>query len=142
MLKEFTYLGEEKAREIVITNTNKIADMIEKIKPIPDDTFPPKIEGADEELRQICMDKAISIYGDPLPPIVQDRLEAEFHHQQWLCSTVYHRTEAGLEIRCRWVSGWFARIGWLVLCRKYGRDYGSKLSAAALYLRPLQILRF
>ena len=79
MLKEFTYLGEEKAREIVITNTNKIADMIEKIKPIPDDTFPPKIEGADEELRQICMDKAISIYGDPLPPIVQDRLETELN---------------------------------------------------------------
>ena len=79
MLKEFTYLGEEKAKEIVITNTNKIADMIEKIKPIPDDTFPPKIEGADEELRQICMDKAISIYGDPLPPIVQDRLETELN---------------------------------------------------------------
>ena len=79
MLKEFTYLGEEKAREIVITNTNKIADMVEKIKPIPDDTFPPKIEGADEELRQICMDKAISIYGDPLPPIVQDRLETELN---------------------------------------------------------------
>lgn len=79
MLKEFTYLGEEKAREIVITNTNKIADMIEKIKPIPDDTFPPKIEGADEELRQICMDKAISIYGDPLPSIVQDRLETELN---------------------------------------------------------------
>ena len=79
MLKEFTYLGEEKAREIVITNTNKIADMIEKIKPIPDDTFPPKIEGADEELRQICMDKAISIYGDPLPTIVQARLETELN---------------------------------------------------------------
>ena len=79
MLKEFTYLGEEKAREIVITNTNKIADMIEKIKPVPDDTFPLKIEGADEELRQICMDKAISIYGDPLPPIVQDRLETELN---------------------------------------------------------------
>lgn len=79
MLKEFSYLGEEKAREVVITNTNKIADMIEKIKPIPDDTFPPKIEGADEELRQICMDKAISIYGDPLPAIVQDRLETELN---------------------------------------------------------------
>ncbi len=79
MLQEFTYLGEEKAREIVITNTNKIADRIEKIKPIPDETFPPKIEGADEELRQICMDKAISIYGDPLPSIVQDRLETELN---------------------------------------------------------------
>ncbi|MDO4531066.1 MAG: PolC-type DNA polymerase III, partial [Bacillota bacterium] len=79
MLKEFAYLGEEKAREVVITNTNLIADRIEKIKPIPDETFPPKIEGADDELRQICMDKAISIYGDPLPEIVRDRLETELN---------------------------------------------------------------
>lgn len=79
MLEEFDYLGEEKAREVVITNTNLIADQIEKIKPIPDKTFPPKIEGADEQLRQICMDKAHSIYGDPLPPLVQERLETELN---------------------------------------------------------------
>ena len=79
MLKEFEYLGDEKAKEVVITNTNLIADMVEKIKPIPDETFPPKIEGADDELRQICMDKAISIYGDPLPVIVQERLETELN---------------------------------------------------------------
>lgn len=79
MLAEFDYLGEEKAREVVITNTNLIADQIEKIKPIPDETFPPKIEGADEQLRQICMDKAHSIYGDPLPPLVQERLETELN---------------------------------------------------------------
>lgn len=79
MLVEFDYLGEEKAREVVITNTNLIADQIEKIKPIPDETFPPKIEGADEQLRQICMDKAHSIYGDPLPPLVQERLETELN---------------------------------------------------------------
>uniref|UniRef100_UPI00271469DE PolC-type DNA polymerase III n=1 Tax=Anaerotignum sp. TaxID=2039241 RepID=UPI00271469DE len=79
MLDEFQYLGEEKAREVVITNTNVIADRIEKIKPIPDETFPPKIEGADDELRKICMEKAHSIYGDPLPPIVEDRLETELN---------------------------------------------------------------
>ena len=79
MLAEFDYLGEEKAREVVITNTNLIADQIGKIKPIPDETFPPKIEGADEQLRQICMDKAHSIYGDPLPPLVQERLETELN---------------------------------------------------------------
>lgn len=79
MLAEFDYLGEEKAREVVITNTNLIADQIEKIKPIPDETFPPKIEGADEQLRQICVDKAHSIYGDPLPPLVQERLETELN---------------------------------------------------------------
>ena len=79
MLAEFDYLGEEKAIEVVITNTNLKADQIEKINPIPDETFPPKIEGADEQLRQICMDKAHSIYGDPLPPLVQERLETELN---------------------------------------------------------------
>lgn len=79
MLKEFQYLGEEKAKEIVIANTNKIADMIETIKPIPDETFPPKIEGAEEELKKITMEKAISIYGNPLPEIVQQRLDKELN---------------------------------------------------------------
>ncbi len=79
MLTEFQYLGDEKAREVVITNPNLIAERIEKIKPIPDETFPPKIEGADDELRRICMDKAYSIYGNPLPPIVQERLETELN---------------------------------------------------------------
>ena len=79
MLKEFQYLGEEKAHEVVIENTNMIADMIEKIKPVPDGTFPPNIEGAEEQIKQIAMDKAHSIYGDPLPKIVQDRLDKELY---------------------------------------------------------------
>lgn len=77
MLREFYYLGEEKAKEVVITNTNLISDMIEQIKPVPDGTFPPKIEGAEEQIQQIAMDKAHSIYGDPLPPIVEERLDKE-----------------------------------------------------------------
>ena len=70
MLSEFSYLGEETAREIVITNTNKIADMIEKIIPIPQGNFPPSLEGADEELTRLCWDKAKALYGDPVPEYV------------------------------------------------------------------------
>ncbi len=77
MLKEFDFLGYEKAYEVVVTNTNKIADMVEKIKPVRPDKCPPEIENSDEELRRICYDKAHSMYGDPLPDIVKDRLERE-----------------------------------------------------------------
>jgi len=77
MLEEFSFLGEETAKEVVITNTNKIADLIEKIKPIPDGTFPPKIEGSDEELREITTRRAKEFFGEPLPKLVEDRLNRE-----------------------------------------------------------------
>lgn len=79
MMDEFMYLGAETAYEIVISNTNKIADMVEDIKPIPDGTFPPEIEGSDVELREMCYAKAKRIYGDPIPEVVEKRLERELN---------------------------------------------------------------
>lgn len=77
MLECFSFLGKEKAKEIVITNTNKIADMIDYIKPIKDDLYTPKIDGADEEMRSMSYSMARKIYGETLPEIVEARLEKE-----------------------------------------------------------------
>ena len=77
MFDEFSYLGKDEAYEVVVKNTNIFKDMLEDILPIPNGTYPPFIEGSDEELRKICYDKAKSIYGENLPKIVEDRLERE-----------------------------------------------------------------
>ncbi|MCM3569065.1 PolC-type DNA polymerase III [Neobacillus mesonae] len=77
MLDAFSFLGAEKAKRIVVTNTNKIADMIDDIKPIKDELYTPKIEGAEDEMRKMSYDMAHKIYGDPLPEIVEARLEKE-----------------------------------------------------------------
>ena len=77
MLAEFAYLGSDKAEEVVITNTVKIADMCETISPVRPDKCPPVIENSDKTLREICYNKAHEMYGDPLPKIVEDRLERE-----------------------------------------------------------------
>jgi len=78
MLEAFDYLG-DRAREVVIDNPKKLADACEMVRPVPKGTFPPVIEGADEEFREMCMAKAKRIYGDDLPEIVEKRLLRELN---------------------------------------------------------------
>ena len=77
MLEEFSYLGEEKAYEVVVTNTNLISDMCEQISPISPEKCPPHIPGCEEDIKNIAYKKAHELYGNPLPKIVQDRLDKE-----------------------------------------------------------------
>jgi DNA polymerase-3 subunit alpha (Gram-positive type) len=77
MLKEFYYLGEEKSYEVVVKNTNVIADMCENISPISSEKCPPHIEGCEQTIKDIAFEKAHELYGDPLPEIVQQRLDKE-----------------------------------------------------------------
>ena len=79
MLEEFEYLGMDKAYEVVVTNTNKVADMCERISPISPEKCPPHIPGCEETIKQIAYDKAHELYGENLPQIVEERLEKELN---------------------------------------------------------------
>jgi len=77
MLKEFAFLGEEKAYEVVVTNSNWVSEQLEEITPVKDELFTPKIEGAADEITKLSYDKAHEWYGNPLPKIVEDRIKKE-----------------------------------------------------------------
>ena len=79
MLKEFEYLGEEKAYEVVVTNTNKVSDMCDRIDPISPEKCPPHIPGCEEDIKNIAYKKAHELYGEELPEIVQTRLDKELN---------------------------------------------------------------
>ncbi|MBP3480255.1 MAG: PolC-type DNA polymerase III [Clostridia bacterium] len=77
MLKEFSYLGQEEARRVVIDNTNAVADMVEELTPIPDGMHAPELEGCEQELRDIAVSNCKRLYGDPIPEYVEKRLTRE-----------------------------------------------------------------
>ena len=77
MLEEFSYLGKEKAYEVVVTNSNLIADMIDDIEPLKSGSYPPSIENCEQDLLDMCHDFAHKVYGDELPPIVKQRMDRE-----------------------------------------------------------------
>jgi DNA polymerase-3 subunit alpha (Gram-positive type) len=79
MLEEFSYLGAQEAREVVIENPNKISETIEKLQPVPSGFYPPKLDNAEEEVRSMTYEKAYRIYGNPLPEVLEQRIERELN---------------------------------------------------------------
>ena len=102
----------------LLPNTNKIADMCEEILPIPEGTFPPKIEGAEEEIKTLSEAKAKEIYGEKLPEIVKKRMEKELNSIIKNGFSVMYIISQKLvcKIIRRWISCWFKGVGRFIFC--------------------------
>ena len=134
MLREFEYLGEDKAYEVVVTNTNKVADMCEKISPISPEKCPPHIPGCEQQIKDIAYQKAHELYGDPLPEIVETRLDKELnsiisngYSVMYIIAQrlVWKSNEDGYIVGSR-------RICWFKFSCIYDRYYRSKFITSTL----------
>ena len=116
-------ISEAKAEEVVITNTNKIADMCERISPVRPDKCPPVIENSDGMLREICYNKANRMYGDPLPPIVKERLDRELNSIISNGYAVMYIIAQKLVWKSNedWLPGWLARLRRKLVCCNHVR---------------------
>ena len=99
MLKEFAFLGEEKAYEVVVTNSNWVSDQLEEITPVKDELYTPKIEGAAEEITKLSYDKAHEWYGNPLPKIVEDRIKkrAKEYYWKWFFGNLFNCSKTSIK---------------------------------------------
>lgn len=137
MLEEFSYLGADRAREVVITNTNAIADSIDDgILPVPKGKFPPHIDGAEETLRKACAEKLHEIYGDNVDPKIQERLDKELNSiigNGYAVMYVSAQMLVNKSLSDGYLVG-LTRFGRILFCGNYGGYYRGKPSASSLCL--------
>ena len=138
MLKEFEYLG-ERAYEVVVENPNKVAEMCEKISPISPEKCPPHIPGCEQQIKDIAYQKAHELYGDPLPEIVETRLDKELnsiinngYSVMYIIAQrlVWKSNEDGYIVGSR-------RVCWVKLGGVYDWYYGSKFASSTLSLSKM-----
>ena len=136
--RNFHTSGKKKRMRLSSRTPMKIADMCEKISPVRPDKCPPVIEHSDQILRSLCYEKAHEIYGETLPPVVEERLERElnsiisngFAVMYIIAQKLVWKSNAG------WLSGWLTWLGWLVLCRDDVRYHGGESAAALIIICP------
>ncbi len=134
MLQEFSYLGTEKAYEVVVTNTNKIADMCERISPISPEKCPPHIPGCEETIKEIAYSKAHELYGEELPEIVAARLEKELNSIIKNGFSVMYIIAQKLVWKSNedgYIVGSRGSVRFIICC-KYDRYYRSKFASTTL----------